>query len=27
MMSAIAVHTERHAPYQRWLETRVKRDR
>jgi pyruvate kinase len=26
MMSAIAVHTERHAPYQRWLETRVKRD-
>jgi pyruvate kinase len=21
------VHTERHAPYQRWLETRVKRDR
>jgi pyruvate kinase len=26
MMSAIAVHTERHAPYQRWLETRVQRD-
>ncbi len=26
MMSAIAVHTERHAPYQRWLETRVERD-
>lgn len=26
MMSAIAVHTERHAPYGRWLETRVKRD-
>jgi len=26
MMSAIAIHTERHAPYQRWLETRVQRD-
>ncbi|MDX6728576.1 MAG: pyruvate kinase [Baekduia sp.] len=26
MMAAIAVHTERHAPYRRWLETRVKRD-
>ena len=26
MMSAIAMHTERHAPYQRWLETRVQRD-
>jgi pyruvate kinase len=26
MMSAIAVHTERHAPYQAWLETRVTRD-
>lgn len=26
MMSAIAVHTERHAPYARWQETRVKRD-
>ena len=26
MMTAIAVHTERHAPYQRWLETRVQRD-
>jgi pyruvate kinase len=26
MMSAIAVHTERHAPYQRWLESRVQRD-
>jgi pyruvate kinase len=26
MMSAIAIHTERHAPYQAWLETRVKRD-
>jgi pyruvate kinase len=26
MMSAIAIHTERHAPYQRWLETRVERD-
>jgi pyruvate kinase len=26
MMDAIAKHTEKHAPYQRWLETRVKRD-
>jgi pyruvate kinase len=26
MMSAIAIHTERHAPYQAWLESRVQRD-
>ncbi|MDX6731190.1 MAG: pyruvate kinase, partial [Baekduia sp.] len=26
MMDAIAKHTEKHAPYQRWRETRVKRD-
>jgi pyruvate kinase len=27
MMAAIATHTERHAPYDRWLDTRVLRDR
>jgi pyruvate kinase len=27
MMDAIAKHTERHAPYERWRETRVARDR